>query len=260
MPYVRRYPSRRTFRSRTRSIGSHRRTYVARPYATRTVGRSRFRRYRRRSLIRRPLPATQSFPNFTKFTYHDVNFTNALNAGNLYQSLQVFRGNSLYDPDFTGVGLTAYYLPEILGNGKFYYLYCVMASKITLYMNVVNTADGSTADISKVRVVCFPSSSSAPPVTTLGECDMQPGVRRCCISGDTGRRWKLKNYATSCQQLVPGRPTDIEWFGTDGTSPNRQWYWYLLFNGADLSKTTTVHYDVKITYYTKLVDRSVVQY
>lgn len=88
--------------------------------------------------------------------------------------------------------------------------------------------------------------------------DMQPGVKRLNVSGDTSRRWKLTNYATSKANLIPGSPTDIEWYGTESTNPNRQWYWYVYFDGNDMGKDITVNYDVYIKYYTRLVDRATV--
>lgn len=257
MPFYSKY-RRTSYRTRAPSYGAYRRPYAARRRKTRVtrrsgVARPRFSRYRRRSST-----STSCVPSFTKFVYHDTGFTANLAAAT-YRDYRVFRGNSVYDPDQTGVGLTAYYLTELVGDGKFYQNYCVLGSKITVYATVVN-ADLTTANIPKVRCILFPSANAAPPITTLGEFDMQHGAKSMTITGDQARRYKLTNYASTKRQLMPGGPTDIEWYGSVSTSPNRQWYWYLIFDAAQIPKTCTVYYDVYIKYYTRMIDRTVVQY
>lgn len=244
--------------SRTRRYGYGRRSYASRLRKTRSIGRSRVPRNRRYSNRRVASTSTSCVPRFTKFVYHDVNFTAALNGANFYKGLRVFRGNSLYDPDFTGVGITAMYLSKLVGSGKFYNYYTVMSSKITVYATVTNTAAGTVSDIPKVRMAVFPSHLSAPIIPTIAEIDVQPGCKKLNISGDTSRRWKLTSYQTSKHNLIPGSPTDIEWYGTESTNPNRQWYWYLYIDGSDMAKDVTVNFDIYIKYYTRLVDRATV--
>jgi len=245
--YNPRRPIRRTRYSTARRYG---------PSKTRRVG-TRFPR--RNRIYRNPSTSTSCVPRFTKFIYHDTGFTSTL-ATATWRDVRLFRGNSLYDPDATGVGITAYYLTELLGDGKYFNNYCVMGSKITIYATVVNTENGTTANIPKVRCALFPSSVAAPAITTLAEVDMQHNCKKMVMTGDTSRRFKIVNYSSTRSNLMPGGPTDIEWYGTVATNPNRQWYWYLVWDAAELQSNVTVHYDVYIKYYTRMIDRSVVQY
>lgn len=166
--------------------------------------------------------------------------------------LQVFSGNSAYDPDSSGVG------SQPLGYDQwaaFYSKYYVAASKIRV--DLWNTSANPQGQL----VTLLPSRTSyTTALTVTNPIHQQPYAQTKGLVGVAngyGNRIKMKGYMTT-NKMAGSRGTEIEeiWNGGTGTDPGAQWYWNLCLqsiNGTnDVCQACGI---IKLSYYVKFFNR-----
>jgi len=237
MPYAKR-----------RKSSSYRRRRPSKKVSRTSGSYSRRRKYSKVSRKRSPwLPGTTVSP-FRKFAYNDEDFTVSLSSITT-PSWRLFRGNSLYDPDYTGVGVQPYGLDQLCP--IFFTSYNVRSSKITIYP-VVNSANTPM-----FKVVVVPFRETTIPYTEFTDVMRLPharSIRFGSLSNQTGRAPKVSSYVSTRQVLGKEEANSPNAIGYYGGNPTETWYWYIFFYNNEYATSTpdVVHFDVKITYYTKL--------
>lgn len=148
-----------------------------------------------------------------------------------------FRGNSVFDPDFTGVGTTAFTYTQLSG---LYNRYRVVSSK--LFVDAVNT--GTTA----LTVVVQATIANAPASATniIGQRHVAEGS----ISPNGPVAWK--HVASAKTHAIFGVPesqvmSEDDFAGLTGGNPNNVWYWHVsVFNPGGVAGAANVR--VRIDY------------
>lgn len=234
MPYVRRrrIPSRTskraTYKRRTGRKLRPRRRYVNPSKGLRTKWTN-------------PIPAGAS----VKLKYIDNAF-NGSTASPTYQKFYIFRGNSVFDPDYTGVGVQPYGYDQL--TPSIYTWTQVKASAITLTWSIYSAA------ASQVKVFVFHNRAPTMLYSDCSDLRVWPGCRYRIASKDNGftrKNW-IKAYCSTKKALMHA------WNDKDVTSPYNAtpvlaWYWFVVFDTSDVAETVSITFDVKITYYTKLI-------
>lgn len=174
-----------------------------------------------------------------RLKYIDNGFS-ATPSSALYQVDQVFRGNSVYDPDYTGVGVQPYGYDEICALG--YAAYCVRASKIT-----VNFMCNATTK--KLRVFLVPTLSTSLAYTDPSDLSAYRNVRQISVdSQNLNRRNRISHYCTSKWMFAANPPN--QGISLVNNNPGTAWYWHVIFDTSDTAEEVEILYDVKIVYYT----------
>ncbi len=134
------------------------------------------------------------------------------------QSWQSFRGNSVYDPDFSGAGSTAFSYTQA---SAIYNRYRVLGSRITVEATNTGTVP--------LRFSIIAAIVNSPPTATN-----VPGQRHVAqgIVGTTGTvGWKHTAMArTSAIFGVPEAQvlSEDDFAGVVGGNPNNVWYWHVV--------------------------------
>lgn len=248
MPYGRSYSGKR----RTRRLYSS--------FRRRAPNRGKkIRRYPRmgsripRSLVpfgtkwQNPVPLKRSF----RLRYIDNDFTAA--PTHLVPSvLQAFAGNSLFDPDKTGVGVQPYWYDQL---ATMYSKYHVFASKITIYPTSVTSTGGS----GMVKCFVLPTYTNYTGLANSDPSDLK-NMKNCRemhfavdpTTTSTSNRRKITNYETTRNE-APDNYKDRDYSALMTAGPTITWYWQVIWDSThDDTNDYTISYDVKIVYYAVL--------
>lgn len=250
MPYARR--RKKTYRPRNKTTSSATRS------RTRSVRRvSSRRRYSKAStnvsLWKNPIPQKGYF----KFVYLAQGFAFATTIANGYVALRVFRGNSLYDPDYTGAGYQPYGYDNYCGANCPFGKYTVYGSKITVYPHIYTTGapPQNTSGSSAVRLIVFPFTDPTTAYSSYSDVCQIPRHRARCIENadDAGGNNILKSYC-STKFLYPNSPglQDEGFSALYNANPVNGWFWQVIMDSTLYTNDITGYFDIKIVYYTKL--------
>lgn len=246
MPYGR----RKAYTRRRSTNSGYRRG--ARRSANRTPKRARYYKYRNsgpsRALRAKWLdPISQR--QLVRFTYCDSSFSRTLNVANSYANYYTFRGNSTFDPDYTGVGVQPYGYDQITGSSM-YSNYRVASSSIRVYFR----PEESFKSISRLHAFIIPLLDPGPVLTDISDVRMIPNHKATVYDGSTEstRGAKLKHYM-STKHLVPYSATSSGLASGYNANPTLMWYWLVYFY-TDIydDEEVDIYFDVKIRYYTSL--------
>lgn len=183
-----------------------------------------------------------------RFKYNDTGFDGSLSSGNIYMHHHVFRGNSPYDPDYTGVGISPYGWDEYRA---LYENYVCKASSIKIYY-FARVEDDAT-EIPKINVRVFPHRDAGISINDPGQWSQFRNARAKCITGDSDSdKLHIKNYSSIKVHYPDMTPKDNNFAATMTANPNFQWFWHVVFEDYNWGIDVTIYYDVKITYYTIL--------
>lgn len=178
----------------------------------------------------------------TKFTYVDDHFSDSC-LSNSY-TCRSFRGNSCFDPDFTGVGVQPYAWDNFTGASGLFTMYNCLASKISVYFS-------NTTNNTRLRVLIVPSRTDAAnlPYSDPSDISAMPYCRQLVYNAmDGSRGTKLSAYC-STRKLFPDFNTKDNTFSSlYSASPATQWYWCIFIWDEDSSAADLV-FDFKIKYY-----------
>lgn len=157
----------------------------------------------------------------------------------------VFRGNSLFDPNFTGTGAQPLGFDQW---ANFYAKYRVNGSKITLMLF-------NTSSTNNMFVSLFPSLISTG-VTFATDAISTPYSRFTYISTTSSQpKAILKNYMTTTK--IYGQNTRFEdnYEAATNANPINPWYWVI--NAQSVNNSTVLLYQiiVIITYYCTMFER-----
>lgn len=169
----------------------------------------------------------------------------------------VFRGNDLYDPDFTGLGSQPLYFDQIMG---MYNYYSTRSSNISVDFN--NSSDFA------LTCCIFPSknnSLSGFSGSNYVQAFQVPGCKYITLgpkgSGKDTRT--LTNYCTTNTYFPDYSESNNDFRGTTGGAvPNQGgWYWHIFCFPADLgSETITASANIRLTYYNTFFSPQVVAF
>lgn len=216
----------------------------------RNFGRRRsFKPYR--SSLRRRLSRPSSILNrnpitadvlFTKLRF---NYNGSVTGGAVATVTRTWRGNSVYDPDYTGTGA------QPMGYDQYSTLYdfvVVLGSKINF--KILPGAD------TVCQFCIFPSLNSSSTAVTLALREI-PYNRTATggiynIEGNTFVR--LKNYMSTAKIFCVSKQhikDTINYAHSNATNPTNQWYWHLEVEtqGGAAASSLNFTYDVWIDYY-----------
>lgn len=225
MPYGRKYASRRKPAFRRR-----------RPF-TRRVYR---RRRRTTAMVNRSAYPVSSHLR-TKLKY-----TAVLNLGTsgVTPVEYFFRGNSLYDPDFTGTGHQPLGFDQIM---NLYSKFFVSGSSIRL------TASGNTTP---VMIVLAPEEDTTG-VSILPTAAEKPKAKSRLLASTGTSQGIMRSYATTYQMTGKSKNNryDDDLSGSASANPTLQWYWYIGYQHPDLTNSAGAVFQVDIVYYVTFYDR-----
>lgn len=187
-----------------------------------------------------------------KFVYMDDSFDMSTVIGENYQSLQVFAGNSLFDPDYTGVGVQPYGFDNWCSSTAFFSKYEVFASAITVYLS---TSANFTV-CPKVMVYVIPTEKATFAYHDLSDLvQIQHAKVKSFGLGNykNGSQMVVKHYITSNQVLGKSRGSDGSCVAAYNASPTNLWLWHVYVDTSQWANESTILMDVKIKYYAKLL-------
>lgn len=250
-----RYKYRKNSRGRRRFRRSSRRsTRLSRRYKSKTIVPKTLN-YKRSGLTK-----TNIFGNgvpdvtYVKMRYHC--FVDFLSSG-YYPSVYVFRANSIWDPDLTSLGHTAY---DRYNWAPFYELYHVFGSSISV-RTFARAASESESNQTVVRTVIQPNTGTSPWVTdasTWERITEFPRVKYNSGSIYTGG-YKTSHYlrpGTILGRSEKDVESDMTFSAGMTANPLSQIYYHLyafpLYPGIS---TRDISCEVFITYYVKLFQR-----
>lgn len=161
----------------------------------------------------------------------------------------VFRGNSLYDPDFTGVGAQPLYFDQLMA---VYNYFSVRSCAITV--------DVSSMDVNTpLIVVIYPSkeSTAAPTSTNVVQLLQIPGAvsKPLSIKGGGQDVITLTNYFSTSTFFPDYSAASPDYRGTSGSNPTTagSWFWHVAaYNADNGSLSSTAVANVRLTYYCDL--------
>lgn len=208
--------------------------YVRRRYTSR---RGYYRRAMTRTIARNPITADIFF---VKMRYSALqNITN----GSVAAAKYIWRGNSIYDPDYTGTGLSVSGFAQYMG---LYSAVVVLGSKINI--KIINGSN------QMLQQCIFPTLDVAEDHAKLNLREIPYG--KTSTSGIFGTSTSnnvitTRNYMSTskmyCASKQEVKDNALYQHGSV-TNPTNTWWWILMVNAGAV---TTLNWtqDVTITYY-----------
>lgn len=156
---------------------------------------------------------------------------------------QVFCGNDIYDPDFTGTGGQPRYYDQLV---QIYSRWRVRAAKLT--MEYVNRG------VEPFGVCVYPSSDSTT-TSYANAVEQRDGVPNEVVWTSVASAKKLQCYTTTQAMLEFPDRDSISW-GSASASPNQRWFFHCCAQNLTAIPTSNVGNAVyKIDYYVEFFDR-----
>lgn len=151
-----------------------------------------------------------------------------------------WRGNSVFDPDVTGVGTTATLFAQLAGC---YYRYRVISSKFVLDVANMNAAP--------LAVSLIASISSAPPALTENQIAARHEFRRM-IAGSTGNATLHHEAEATTARIYGVQPAQVlgedDYVGLNTGNPSNVWYWHLVADNKASAVAGALNFSVRIEY------------
>jgi len=161
----------------------------------------------------------------------------------------VFRGNSVFDPDYSGVGAQ----PRGFDQWKtLYRRYRVIASKVTARGGTIAASNASGIVVTALNTNTVIGNPVDALESNFAECS-KVGTSQ----GDSSMT--VTNYKSTA--TVRGGPKDLVQYESDlsalvSANPAQQWYWHvLLYNADGTTGTVDSNINVEIIYYVEFYDR-----
>lgn len=215
-------------------------------------GKARKGKYTKVSRNRSQWQAATSVSPYRRFIYNDTGFTAVLSTI-IYQTQNVFSGNSLYDPDVTGSGVQPYGFDQLCP--VFYNNYNVKASKITVYPSVAPSYVTSFPPYFECLIV--PYRTTTLPYNEVEDIRRMPYCRSIRFSAQSqgSHPTSLSSYASTKSILSREFANDVSATGQYDGNPTYRWYWFVIIDTNTWIPTAniSVKFDVKIAYYTRLI-------
>lgn len=223
----RRYPRRRRFRR-----GRYQRNARGRAI------RRRIQRYNRkvgRYIGARSFGRQIGFPERLRCRLKYTDWVQFIGAG---PEWQIYRGNSIYDPDYTGVGSQPLFYDQLI---TVYNRYRIFGCKL-----VVTLTNNLESDFQELIV--YPSSIVNLPATWEA-AKQQPGST--WRATDPLRKQVVKRFHRTGKYQETWDDTND---AVISANPNNVWYWLIGVNNLAGDDGCFIH--VSLTYYAEMYDRN----
>lgn len=244
---------RKRYRKKVRATGGYSKKKA--PSMRRNYTKRRYRKIQSKWPIwKNPLPQEAKY----KFTYQDTAFPLATDLGSSYRANHVFSGNDLFDPDVTGIGVQPYGFDSLCGIDCPFGRYQVFGSKCTVYPHVYEGQTSGDANSTKsFALICtlVPTRNASVTYDAVDDLARMPFSRRRCIENaeDAGGNNILKSYVSSTKMWPEDKTIDAGHSAAHNADPSRRWYWILFVDSNEYANEINMYFDIKITYYTKLI-------
>ena len=221
----------------------------------RARGYNRKRKYVKVSRKRPSWQAATTVSPYRRFVYNDTGF-----PGDVVPLVptvsHVFRGNSLYDPDATGIGVQPYGFDQVCPT--FFNNYNVRSSKITVYPSCERTYALYFPPYLTCLIV--PYRSDSLPYQELEDIRRMPYCRSVRFAPDSqanGVAPKVSSYVSTNAILSKDFGKDTAATGQWDGNPGLQWYWHVIIDCSNwaiqFDQEIPVRFDVKIVYYAHML-------
>lgn len=173
-----------------------------------------------------------------------------------------FSGNSIYDPDNTGTGSTAYQMSQMATD---YTAYRVLGSKIKVRAQSFGSGSGAEGYQNTAWLFPSPDRNGSGPYTswTDGQLNVYPYTKERYFNVDDPSRnanrnqWSFKHYASSKKMIRAYNQQDASGLcgglGT-GSSPSQQWWWQIVIANKCAASFDS-YLRVEIVYYTLFFEK-----
>lgn len=225
-----------------------RRSMAMRRRKSRFLRRSSWRRSRFSSGTRRRYSSVLNRNPITAdvlFTKLRFNYSGAVTAGAVATTTRTWRGNSVYDPDYTGTGT------QPMGYDQYSALYdyvVVLGSKINF--RILPGAD------TVCQFCIFPSLNSTSTSVTLALRELPYNrTKTGGVYNIEGNGFlSLKNYMSTAKIFCASKQhvkDTVNYAHSNAANPTNQWYWHLEVEtqSGGASAALSFTYDVWIDYY-----------
>lgn len=220
---------------------------------TRPTKSSRYLRYKNagpsRSLRAKWLNPLSS-KQLVRFAYADSGYSRTLNVAGNYTAYYVFRGNSVFDPDVTGVGVQPYGYDDLCTDSM-YTNYRVTSSSISVYFRPESTY----ANMRRLHAMIIPMVSSTPVLTDISDVRNIPYHKETTYDGvtESTKGAKMKHYHSTKRAVPIYNPNDFDFSAAYTANPLLAWHWIVFFYAEEFDdEEVDIYFDVKIKYYTIL--------
>lgn len=159
----------------------------------------------------------------------------------------VFRGNSVFDPDFTGVGHQPRFFDQY---SPLYERYRVHASKINL--KIINV-DSSVCGLGLIPL----TASTSTEIGTITDCQEAPYMKFRWLQGQINQQLVTINSFMKTSAIRGESDKDDDYSAPVTGNPARQWFWHIIAAQSDDSQPT-INMAVKLTYYVEFLRRKLV--
>lgn len=195
-------------------------------------------------------PSVVGIPDSVRTTLrYRMTTTATTTTGALYS--QQFRGNSVYDPDYTGAGSQPTYFDQL---ANMYNSFVVLSSRIKI--------EALNAAAAPVLVGVYPAYNTALGSTSLDCAAMRYAVSKSCYGSGNGLKVVLQQSQSTAQQF--GIPEDAVvnddlYSSVVSTNPAaaQTWYWTVFAQDETGSATLNVSLLISIDYDVKFFDPAV---
>lgn len=209
-----------------------------------------------RSIIRSPYMSDEVYVKLIYTT--NVSITSTLGSPAFY----TFAGNSLFDPDITGVG------HQPLGFDQwstFYNKYTVYGSKIkAAFCNVDGSAGAPATENVMVGLIPTPSDVSIAAIAGAGDIvgigEFPYGHYKAGNIVNAAPNLTLNGYMSTSKidGISKSKVSDDDRYtAVVSASPVNMWRWNIGIQATDKTSTTTGRLLVRITYYCRLSARQI---
>lgn len=210
--------------------------------------RSRFHRAAASKVIIRQ-PSGLPDRLFVKLKYVDTLVFTSTSGAN---ATQIYRGNSLYDPDFTSTGHQPYYFDQW---SALYGAYIVHASSIRIECQPSESA-ASTNSYMQWCVVPTLATTGFTSATDVAE--EQPYAKFKTVGGSNVTFNRIKHHMST--RKVWGVPKGFElgnpnYRSTVSTNPVDPWFWNVTAAAGDLAASVTQVCQIRLIYYCEFYAR-----
>lgn len=214
-----------------------------------SAGRGRKKRYNKKKSGNKVTTTIVKTPGFSDQCYVKLKYAEELHVYDSISHLMnyTFRGNSCYDPNYTGIGHQPMYYDQY---SLIYNRYRVMGCKIKV--NLINKSAGAAA------YVVLQSGTDHSVSTTMTEL-LEQSRAHICKTIPVASRYPvvIKGYTSTRKALGLNKKQifDEDFSALTTTNPQQLWYQNLQFQSVDAATLVDVYAMVSVTYYVQFFDR-----
>lgn len=178
-----------------------------------------------------------------KFKYADTAYDLSPDWVLASPAYHVWAGNSLYDPDVTGVGVQPYMFDQLCTATVFNY-YTVFASKITV------TFMQTTTDLNALVCTIVPATTATLSYDAADDLRVMPHAYQRRF--DENKHTMTMSHYMTFDRITPWHKEDRDNVGSYNSNPTVRWFWHVLTHGDLAGADPHIFADIKITYYARL--------